>query len=91
MCRACQLYALTFTNPINFLSVNWLNYGSQLEMFFCCMDIKHPVDTGNCFVVCLQYVDYVSKVLMPEMVVKIVMDLRGLQHGEAEQHIHRAW
>jgi hypothetical protein len=41
--------------------------------------------------VCLQYSDYALRVLVPEVVVKIVMDLYNLEHDEAEKYISKSW
>ena len=38
-----------------------------------------------CGVVCGQYFDYVVRVLMPEMLVKIVMQIYSVGHDEAEE------
>jgi hypothetical protein len=38
-----------------------------------------------------QYEDYAMRVLLPEIIIKIVMDCRRLEHDEAERFISEEW
>lgn len=39
----------------------------------------------------LQYLDYAIRVLMPEIMIKIVMDVHNLSHDEAEKFMSNSW
>jgi hypothetical protein len=39
----------------------------------------------------LQYVDYTVRVLMPEVMIKIVMDMNNISHDEAEEYMFNSW
>jgi hypothetical protein len=39
----------------------------------------------------LQYLDYAIRVLMPEIMIKIVMDVHNLSHDEAEKFMFNSW
>ncbi len=53
-----------------------------MKVFFCLHSFA---------VLCLQYVDYAIQVLLPEIMIKIVMDLRHVTHDEADMLILDCW
>ncbi len=45
----------------------------------------------SCIHLCQQYKDYIYRVLLPEIMIKIVMDINHIDHDEAEMRFNLYW
>ena len=71
------------------------NYTFSLYPYSCCFNgfsLKVLLSWTQQFgFACLQYSDYALRVLLAEVAIKIVMDLRNLEYEEAENFFQQSW